>query len=268
MAVLGQEIGGRSVKWQGSVNVLVIDLGETHVRLLVSGQREPRQIDCGPTMTTAKMMAAVKKVTTDWSYDVVSIGYPGPVLHGRPVTEPRNLGSGFLKFDFHKAFRRPVKIVNDAAMPALGSYHGGRMLFLGLGTGLGCALVVDGRVESMELAHLPYRKGRTYEDDVGARGLARLGKKRWRHYVKDVVKRLRAALAADFVLLGGGNAKLMKKLPVGVRLGSNENAFRGGFRLWAESSNRGFARPPRSARGATRKGVELRRGSRWKRRRR
>jgi polyphosphate glucokinase len=237
------------------MNVLVVDVGGTHIKLLASGQREPSKIDSGPTMTAAKMVAAVKPLIADWSYDVVSIGYPGPVLHGRPLAEPRNLGSGWVGFDFRKAFRRPVKIVNDAAMQALGSYRGGRMLFLGLGTGLGCALVVDGRVEPMEIAHLPYQKGGTYEDYVGARGLARLGKKRWRRYVKDVVKRLRAALAAELVVLGGGNAKLMKKLPVGVRLGSNENAFRGGFKLWAESQRLGRLRRPAAGAGATRRGV-------------
>jgi len=178
------------------MNVLVIDVGGTHVKLQVSGQRKPRKVGSGPTMTAAKMVAAVKPLIADRSYDVVSIGYPGPVLQGRPLAEPRNLASGWVGFDFRKAFRRPVKLVNDAAMQALGSYRGGRMLFFGLGTGLGCALVVDGRVEPMEIAHLPYHKGGTYEDYVGARGLARLGKKRWRRHVKDVVKRLRAALGA------------------------------------------------------------------------
>jgi len=219
------------------MNVLVIDVGGTHVKLLASGQGESRKVVSGPTMTAAKMVAAVKRVAADWSYDAVSLGYPGPVLHGRPLADPRNLGGGWVNFDFRKAFRRPVKIMNDAAMQALGSYRGGRMLFLGLGTGLGVALVVDGRVEPMEIAHLPYRKGLTYEDYVGKRGLARFGKKRWRGYVKDVVEELRSALEAELVVLGGGNAKLMKKLPVGVRLGSNENAFRGGFKLWAGGSD-------------------------------
>ncbi len=239
------------------MNVLVIDVGGTHVKMTASGQREERKIDSGPTMTAAKMVAAVKRIAADWSYDVVSLGYPGPVLHGRPVADPRNLGKGWVNFDFRRAFRRPVKIVNDAAMQALGSYRGGRMLFLGLGTGLGCALVVDGRIEPMELAHLPYRKGQTYEDYVGARGLARLGKKRWRRYVKDVVKRLRAALGAELVIVGGGNAKFLKKVPVGVRLGSNENAFRGGFKLWADGSSRRLGRLPRPtrARRSTRKRV-------------
>jgi polyphosphate glucokinase len=237
------------------MNVLVIDVGGTHVKFQVSGQREPHKIDSGPTMTAAKMVTAVKPLIADWSYDVVSIGYPGPVLQGSPLAEPRNLGSGWVGFDFRKALRRPVKIVNDAAMQALGSYRGGRMLFLGLGTGLGCALVVDGRVEPMEIAHLPYHKGGTYEDYVGARGLARLGKKRWRRHVKDVAKRLRAALAADLVVLGGGNAKLMKKLPVGVRLGSNENAFRGGFKLWAESQRIRRSRRPATRAGSTRRSV-------------
>jgi len=243
------------------MNVLVIDVGGTHVKLQVSGQRKPRKVGSGPTMTAAKMVAAVKPLIADRSYDVVSIGYPGPVLQGRPLAEPRNLASGWVGFDFRKAFRRPVKLVNDAAMQALGSYRGGRMLFFGLGTGLGCALVVDGRVEPMEIAHLPYHKGGTYEDYVGARGLARLGKKRWRRHVKDVVKRLRAALGADLVVLGGGNAKLMKKLPVGVRLGSNENAFRGGFKLWAESQRIGRSRPATRV-GGTRRSVGSSRGRR------
>jgi len=234
------------------MNVLVIDVGGTHVKLQVSGQRAPHKVDSGPTMTAGKMVAAVRPLISGWSYDVVSVGYPGPVLQGRPLAEPRNLGSGWVGFDFRKAFRRPIKIVNDAAMQALGCYRGGRMLFLGLGTGLGCALVVDGRVEPMEIAHLPYHKGGTYEDYIGARGLARLGKKRWRRHVRDVVKRLRAALAADLVVLGGGNAKLMKKLPVGVRLGSNENAFRGGLKLWAESQRIGRSRQPATRAGRTR----------------
>lgn len=251
------------------MNVLVIDVGGTHVKLLASGQREPRKIDSGSTMTAARMVAAAKKLTSDWRYDAVSIGYPGPVLHGRPVAEPANLGGGWVKFDFRKAFRRPIKIVNDAAMQALGSYRGGRMLFLGLGTGLGCALVVDGRIEPMELAHLPYRKDRTYEEYVGARGLARLGKRRWRHYVKDVVQKLRVALETELVVLGGGNAKLLKKLPAGVRLGSNENAFLGGFKLWAESAKGGPGRSPRLPRRSrsTRAGVKPARRSGRKRRR-
>jgi predicted NBD/HSP70 family sugar kinase len=185
------------------------------------------------------MVAAVQKATAEWNYSRVSIGYPGPVLHGKLVSDPRNLGAGWVGFDFRKAFGMPVKLVNDAAMQAIGSYAGRRMLFLGLGTGLGSALIVDGVLQPMELAHLPYKNGRTYEDYIGLQGLERLGKKKWRRYVADVVAQLKAALEADYVVIGGGNAKLLKDLPAGARLGSNANAFRGGFRLWQTS--RGWA---------------------------
>jgi predicted NBD/HSP70 family sugar kinase len=181
------------------------------------------------------MLAAVERLTADWRYDVVSIGYPGVVVHGRPVAEPHNLGRGWVGFDFRKAFGRPVQVVNDAAMQALGSYRRGRMLFLGLGTGLGSAMVVDGVLEPMELAHLPYRKGRTYEDYVGARGLRRLGEKRWRRHVGEVMRLLKAALEADEIVVGGGNARRLKDLPRGARRVDNENAFVGGFRLWRRS---------------------------------
>jgi len=216
----------------GSVKVLVIDVGGTHVKLLATGKKTRVEIPSGLTMTPAKMVRDVKKATAGWNYSAVSMGYPGPVVHHRPVGEPHNLGHGWVGFNFRKAFGHPVRIINDAAMQALGSYKGGRMLFLGLGTGLGSAMIVNGILEPMELAHLPYQKGRTYEDYVGIRGLKRLGKKKWRRHVMDVVKQLKAALEADYVILGGGNAKLLKKLPPGARLGDNENAFRGGFRLW------------------------------------
>jgi len=212
--------------------VLAIDVGGTHVKVLATGQKIARKIVSGPKMTARQMVTAVKRAASDWSYDVVSIGYPGPVVHDRPLAEPRNLGAGWVKFDYHKAFGKPVKMINDAAMQALGSYRGGRMLFLGLGTGLGSAMVVDGELEPMELAHLPYRKGKTYEDYVGKRGLEKRGKKRWRKDVADVVERLRAAVEAESVVLGGGNAKEVKPLPRGVTLGDNANAFIGGFRLW------------------------------------
>jgi polyphosphate glucokinase len=212
--------------------VLVVDIGGTKVKVLATGYRAPIKIPSGPNMTPRKMAAAVLKATTNWQYAKVSIGYPGPVLHGKPVTEPHNLGAGWVGFDFRKAFRRPVKLINDAAMQAIGSYEGGRMLFLGLGTGLGSALIVDGVLEPMELAHLPYKKGSSYEDYIGLRGLKRVGKKKWRRYVADVVTRLRVALEADYVVIGGGNAKLLKDLPSKARLGSNANAFHGGFRLW------------------------------------
>jgi len=216
------------------LTVLVIDVGGTHVKVLASGHKRHLEIPSGPDMTAKKMVDEVRKATAGWKYDAVSIGYPGPVLHGRPLSEPHNLGRGWVGFDLRKAFGRPVKIINDAAMQALGSYRRGRMLFLGLGTGLGSALIVDGVLEPMELAHLPYKKGRTYEDYVGLAGLKRLGKKKWRRHVVDVVKQLKTALQADYVVLGGGNARLLKKLPPGVQLGDNANAFRGGFRLWTE----------------------------------
>jgi polyphosphate glucokinase len=185
-------------------------------------------------MTAEKMVKEVRKATPGWDCSGVSIGYPGPVIHGRPLCEPHNLGGGWVGFDFKKAFGRPVKILNDAAMQALGIYKGGRMLFLGLGTGLGSAMIVDGMLQPMEVAHLPYKKGRTFEDYLGLRGLKRLGKKRWRRHVAKVVEELKNALEADYVVLGGGNAKLLKKLPPGAQLGDNSTAFTGGFRLWEE----------------------------------
>ena len=212
--------------------VLVIDVGGTHVKVLATGKREPRRVESGPTMTAKQMVAAARKLAADWSYDVVSIGYPGPVLHGQPVAEPRNLGPGWVGFEFHKALGKPVRVVNDAAMQALGSYEGGRMLFLGLGTGLGSALIVDGRLEPMELAHLPYKKGRTYEDYVGLRGLKRLGEKKWKKAVGNVVAELASCLGAEYVVLGGGNARRFSKPPASARLGNNADAFRGGFLLW------------------------------------
>jgi polyphosphate glucokinase len=214
------------------MNILVVDVGGTNIKALATGRRNVLKIPSGPKMTARKMVRLVRQGTIDWHYASVSIGYPGPVLHGKPVSEPANLGGGWVGFDFKKAFGCPVHLINDAAMQALGSYKGGRMLFLGLGTGLGSALIVDGMLEPMELAHLPYEKGRTYEEQVGKAALKRLGKKKWRRGVTDVVMRLKAALEADDVVLGGGNSKLMRALPRGVRLGSNANAFAGGYRLW------------------------------------
>jgi polyphosphate glucokinase len=213
------------------MNVLVVDVGGTHVKILATGQSARREFESGPTLTPKRMVAGVRKLAAGWKYDVVSIGFPGPVLHGRPIAEPHNLGRGWVGFGYRAAFGRPVRIVNDAAMQALGGYKRGEMLFLGLGTGLGSALIVDGIVEPMELGHLPYRKG-TYEDYVGLRGLKRLGRKKWRRAVEDVVERLVAALEPDDVVLGGGNVQKLKKLPHGCRAGDNENAFLGGFRLW------------------------------------
>jgi len=242
------------------MRILVIDVGGTHVKFLASGRRTPVKVASGSRMTPRRMVTAAKQATQGWKFDAVSIGYPGAVIAGRPVHEPHNLGPGWVGFDFRRAFGKPVKVVNDAAMQALGSYRGGRLLFLGLGTGLGSALVVNGTVEPMELAHLPYKKGRTYEDYVGLRGLERLGKKRWRRAVEDVAVRLKYALQADDLVLGGGNAKLLKTLPPDSRLGSNTNAFIGGFRLWDQEAPRALqedkrprARAARSSTGAGRR---------------
>jgi len=214
------------------MRVLVVDVGGTNVKILATGETEPRKFPSGPTLTAARMAAGVRKGASDWKYDAVAIGYPGPVVHDRPIAEPFNLAPGWVGFDYRKAFKRPVKIINDAAMQALGSYEGGKLLFLGLGTGLGTALIVDGIVEPMELGHLPYANA-TYEDYVGLRGLERYGKKKWRQYVADVVSKLRFALEPDDVVLGGGNVKKLKELPPDTRAGDNANAFVGGFRLWA-----------------------------------
>ena len=234
------------------MKILVIDIGGTNIKMLASGQREPRKFPSGPTMTPREMAAGVKQAVQGWKYDVVSIGYPGPVRDGRPASEPHNLGKGWVAFNYRAAFGLPVKIINDAAMQALGSYEGGRMLFLGLGTGLGSTLIADGVVMPMELGHLPYRKG-TFEDYVGIRGLERRGKKKWRGAVEDVVARLVAALEPDSVVLGGGNVKKLKALPPLCRAGVNANAFRGGFRLWeATDKGRVSVKPsPRSPRKDT-----------------
>jgi predicted NBD/HSP70 family sugar kinase len=213
--------------------VLVIDVGGTNVKVLATGQKTRRKIPSGSAMTARRMVRDVRLAARDWEYDRVSIGYPGPVIGGRPVREPFNLGGGWMGFDFPKAFGCPVKVINDAAMQALGSYRGGRMLFLGLGTGLGSAMIVDGELEAMELAHLPYRHGKTYEDYLGRSGLKKSGKKKWSRRVFRVAKELKAALEADDVVLGGGNAKKLKTLPPGMRRGENEKAFVGGYRLWA-----------------------------------
>lgn len=214
--------------------VLVVDVGGTNIKMLATGQKEARKMPSGPTMTARKMVRVVKACVKDWEYDRVSLGYPGPIINGHPLREPHNLGGGWMRFDFSKAFGCPVKVLNDAAMQALGSYKGGRMLFLGLGTGLGSAMIVDGFLEPMELAHLGYKNGKTYEDYLGLRGLERMGRKKWERHVGKVVKKLMVALEADYVVLGGGNNKKLKKLPAGARLGSNENAFLGGFRMWEE----------------------------------
>lgn len=220
-----------------SKQVLVIDVGGTHIKLLMTGQKEPVKIPSGPNMTASKVVRLVKQATRGWKYDRVSLGYPGPVINNHPLREPHNLGGGWMGFDFRKAFGCPIKIINDASMQALGSYKGGRMLFLGLGTGLGSAMIVNGALEPMELAHLSYKHGKTYEDYLGLRGLERLGKKKWRRRVFKITEKLRTALEADYVVLGGGNATKLKELPAGARMGANENAFIGGFRMWQNADS-------------------------------
>jgi polyphosphate glucokinase len=219
-----------------ATRVLVVDIGGSSVKILATGKTQRRSFRSGPKLTPDRMVSEVKKLAGDWSYDVVSIGYPGPVLSGRPIGRPPNLGRGWVGFDFARAFGCPAKVVNDAAMQALGSYRGGKMLFLGLGTGLGTAMIVDGIVAPMELSHLPYKK-RTYEAYVGRAGLERNGRKKWRSDVADVVTRLIAALQPNDTVIGGGNAAKLKALPPRCRRGQNANAFRGGFRLWERSDD-------------------------------
>ena len=229
------------------MKVLTIDVGGTHVKILATAQYAPRKFPSGPTMTPQQMVSGVKRLAVDWKYDAVSMGYPGPVVQNRPIADPHNLAAGWIGFDFEAAFGCPIRIMNDAAMQALGSYKGGKMLFLGLGTGLGTALVVNGIVEPMELGHLPYKKG-TYEDYVGREAFEDRGKKKWRRDVADVVARLVAALQPDDVVLGGGNVKELKQLPLHCRAGNNVNAFSGGFRLWEHA---GESRPPLRAESAS-----------------
>ena len=216
------------------MKVLVIDIGGTSVKILASGQPEPRKAPTGPTFTAEQLVPVVRQLADGWEYDVLSIGYPAPVIRGRPIVEPQNLGTGWVGFDFAAAFGKPVRLINDAAMQALGSYEGGKMLFLGLGTGLGSAVIWDNELEPLELAHLRYKKGRTFEDYLGLRGLKWLGKKKWRLAVAGVVERLSNAICIDYVVLGGGNVNKLKDLPPNARAGSNANAFKGGFRLWEE----------------------------------
>jgi hypothetical protein len=224
------------------VRILVVDVGGNNVKLLATGQKAPRKVPSGPGLTARRMAAAVRKAAADWKYDAVTIGFPGPVKDGRVAAEPVNLGRGWVRFDFRKAFGKPVRIVNDAAMQALGSYRGRRELFLGLGTGLGATLVLDGLVQPLEIAHLPYRNGKTYEDFLGKRGLDRVGKKRWRLLVHEIVPRLRHAFQVDEVVLGGGNLKQLRSLPPNTRPGANTHAFAGGFRVW-EDRQRPARRP-------------------------
>ncbi len=217
---------------RASVKILVIDVGGTNIKVLASGKRTPIKIPSGPRMTPGIMVKAVLEATAGWEYDVVSIGYPGPVSHGRPVREPWNLGRGWVRFDYKKALHRPVRIINDAAMQALGSYAGGSMLFLGLGTGLGSTMIVDKMLIPLELAHLPYVHGKTYEEYLGEAGFRELGKRAWRRHVSRVVALFIDAFRVDYVVLGGGNSKRLDELPPNTRLGTNANAFKGGFRLW------------------------------------
>lgn len=216
--------------------VLAIDIGGSHVKILSSAGGAERRADSGPGLTPQQMTDAVKKLAEGLSYDVISMGYPGPVTHNRPLTDPANLGKGWAGYDFAAQFGKPVKVVNDALMQAIGSYEGGRMLFIGLGTGLGAAMIVDNVAQPMELAHLPYKNGKSFEDYVGERGLEKRGKKRWRKYVFDVVDRLRAAMQPDYVVIGGGNVDKLDELPAESRRGDNTRAFEGGFRLWRDKA--------------------------------
>lgn len=225
-----------------AAKVLVVDVGGTNVKILATGQAERRRFPSGPTLRPAQMVSKVKELARDWEYGVVSIGYPGRVLRGQASSEPRNLGLGWMNFDFAREFGCPVRLMNDAAMQALGSYEGGKMLFLGLGTGLGSSLVVEGLVVPMEWGHFPYRDG-TVEDYLGARGLRRLGRKKWSRHVTRLIDSMNEVFHVDSIVIGGGNAKKLKDLPPGCRVGCNSDAFVGGFRLWEESSD------PRSAKG-------------------
>jgi polyphosphate glucokinase len=218
------------------MKVLVIDIGGTHVKIMATGHGKERKAESGPGMSAREMVAVVLDLAGDWKFKAVSMGYPGPVVHGKPVLEPKHLAPGWVGFDFKRAFSRPVKIVNDALMQAVGSYEGGRMLFLGLGTGLGSAMVVENVAQPMELAHLPYKDGRTFEEYLGEAALERLGHAAWQQEVAAVVARLQAALEPEYVVLGGGNVRLIDDLPPGCRRGDNKNAFAGGFRLWGDDA--------------------------------
>ena len=230
------------------MNVLVIDVGGSHVKIMATGHADERRMVSGPALTAAQMVAGVRALARGWKYDAVAIGFPGPVTHDRPAAEPVNLGAGWVGFDYAKAFGRPVRMVNDAAMQALGGYNGGKMLFLGFGTGLGTTLIVDGVLVPMELAHLPYRKA-TFEDYVGERALLRFGKRKWGKYVADVIARLAAALGPEDIVLGGGNAARLRDLPPRCRIGANTNAFPGGFRLWAGAGGRAAGKSAAAKRG-------------------
>ncbi|PBB16942.1 ROK family protein [Mesorhizobium sp. WSM4313] len=220
----------------GDPIVLAVDVGGSHVKILTSAGGEMRRAASGPSLTPDQVVSSVKKLAEGLDYDVISMGYPGPVRDNKPSLDPFNLGKGWNGYDFTAAFGKPVKLVNDALMQAIGSYDGGRMLFLGLGTGLGAAMIIKNVGQPMELAHLPYKKGATFEDYVGERGLVKHGKKKWRKYVFDVVDRLRAALQPDYVVIGGGNVDKLDQLPEKSRRGDNTRAFEGGFRLWRDKA--------------------------------
>jgi polyphosphate glucokinase len=238
------------------MTTLVIDIGGTNIKVMLPSRPDPVKVPSGPSMTPAKMVKALREVTADWQFDNIAIGYPGPVSNGRPAREPHNLGRGWVRFDYQKALGKPVRIINDAAIQALGSYTGGNMLFLGLGTGLGAAMIRDGCVIPLEIAHMPYKKGKTYEEYLGEKGMKRLGKKKWREHVADVVEILRAGLVVDYVVLGGGNAKRIEQLPPRTKRGSNANALTGGIRLWDDGaiplSVQRSGRPSRPAQPVTR----------------
>jgi polyphosphate glucokinase len=217
------------------MNILGVDIGGTNLKFRSQRQEDVIKVPSGPRMTPEFMMKAIHQHTVGWKYDHVSVGFPGPVIHDRPLLEPHNLGRGWVRFEFKKAFGgKPLKLLNDAAMQAMGSYGGGRMLYLGLGTGLGSAMVVDGHVQAMELAHLPWKKRKSYEDYLGKAGLKRYGRKAWEKNVLRVIDLMANAMEAEYVVLGGGNAKLVRELPPHVSVGSNDNAFKGAFQLWAD----------------------------------
>jgi hypothetical protein len=225
----------RNMRKKAAKRVLVVDVGGTHVKMRMGTRGAVREFESGRRLRAQKMLEQVLKMTADWRYDVVSVGFPGVVIRGKIAAEPHNLGTGWQGFDFRKGFGKPVRVINDAAMQALGSYRGGRMLFLGLGTGLGVTLIMDGVVEPMEIGHMPYKHGRSYEQYVGEHGYRRLGTKKWRKVVAQVVEQLRSVLEAEYVVLGGGNVRKLKRLPPGARRGDNLNAFIGGVRLWEQS---------------------------------
>lgn len=229
------------------MSVLTVDIGGSHLKFKTERQRKHISVDSGPKFTPSEMVAAIAEHTASWSFDRITLGYPGPVGQDRPLLEPHNLGSGWTKFNYARALKRPVRMINDAAMQALGAYRGGRMLFLGLGTGLGSALVIDSVVQPMELAHLPWRGDKTYEEQLGERALIREGKKDWRKTVSRALEDLSAAFQVEYIVVGGGNAKRLKDVPENVFIGSNEDAFTGGFRLWDEPAVKARRISPRMA---------------------